>query len=321
MRRVDPGADFDVQLTLERARVAREPSLADKQRLLASLQVRLGDVPSLPSAGESTTGVRLTVPKLHTPSVGARAAQLGRSLVSSKAALNLLWVGAATGALGFWLGAHVTETTAAISAAGRGGGKAGPSSLSVPMAETKAPLLSAPVVPAPVVPARAAPPPAARVGAELEPPPIPATRAADASPHPLPTPPVVPAQRAPSRTLAARGPLGRGAAAPAVDPNARFLEAVRLLSRAQRALDGGEPALALVLLEELDGRVPRELLSEERQAALIIALCKSGEAARARGVAAELAASSPSSIYAARIVRSCGNLAEAAPAPGNTDSE
>jgi hypothetical protein len=97
-----------------------------------------------------------------------------------------------------------------------------------------------------------------------------------------------------------------------VDPNARFLEAVRLLSRAQRAIDGGEPALALVLLDEIDQRVARELLSEERAAALVIALCKSGELDRARSVAAALAAASPSSIYAGRIARSCGSFGQAA---------
>jgi hypothetical protein len=311
VRRVDPGADFDVQLTLELARVAREPSLVDKQRVLEALQVRLGDMPSLPSAGESTTGVRLVVPKLGSPSAVARVARFARSLVTSKAALHLVWVGATTGALGFWLGARVTDTRAALDEARRGGSVA-PSSVSVPMAEV--PLAEVPLAEVPlaeVPPVLAAPAPAVAVHA-----PIPAPATEPASAVPARPPQVASARRTPNQSSAARGSEAAVVSAPpAVDPNAGFLEAVRLLSRAQRALDGGEPALALVLLEELDERVPRELLREERDAALIVALCKSGETKRARAAAAELAARSPSSIYAARIVRSCGSFDDAARAP------
>jgi hypothetical protein len=115
------------------------------------------------------------------------------------------------------------------------------------------------------------------------------------------------AARVRPKSEARRASAPRAAAPPALDRDARFLEAVRLLARAQRAIDG-EPALALVLLEEMGERVPRELLGEERDAALVVALCKTGQVERARRVAAELSARSPSSIYAARIDRSCGNL-------------
>jgi hypothetical protein len=300
VKRVDP--DFDVQLTLELARVAREPNHADKQRVLEALQVRLGDMPSLPSAGEVTTGVRVVVPRLNNSLVGARAARFARSLVTSKAAAHLVWVGVAMGGLGFWLGARVNHRSEAPVAAARSQATVA-APIAVPPAELREPPPSSPraiestAVPLAVESAPAPSAPASPPRARL-----------DESTRRVQRPPA-----------AARRPEAASRPA-ALDPDARFLEAVRLLSRAQRALDGGEPGLALVLLGEIDERVPRELLSEERNAALVIALCQTSDLARARRVAAELTAQNPTSIYAARIARSCGNLGEAnAEAPTASD--
>jgi hypothetical protein len=311
MKRVEPDADFDVQLTLERARVAREPSLADKQRVLEALQVRIGDLPSLPAAGESTTGVRMVVPKLKYASIAERAAHFARSLVTSKAAAaHLIWVGAATGGLGFWLGARENDAVPAADQAARTGAMVAPAGSGVPPAVVRA-TAAAPPRPSALTPEHAAPSVAA-------PPVAPSSTPAVAPAKPIPAPPPAPAAepRVQRRSAAARGSdAARVSEPPAVDPNARFLEAVRLLARAQRALDGDEPALALALLDELDQRVPRELLSEEREAALVVALCKSGDVDRARRALARLAAHSPSSIYAARIARSCGSFGDAASGP------
>jgi hypothetical protein len=305
----DSGADFDVQVTLELARVAREPSLADKQRVFEALQVRLGDLPSLPAAGESTTGVRLVVPKLEPVSIAARFA---RSLMSSKAAMHVVWVGVATGGFGFWLGAHSApsaEPTPLQPAArvvpaiiGEPASKPEANGLSVePLPAMTLPAATLPIEPSPAPPVRAEPSPdATPSAADVKPAPVAPTR-------PALVPSVAPAPRAqePRRTARSATPP---AVNPAVNPGVRFLEAVRLLSRAQRAIDGGEAAVALVLLEELDERIPRELLGEERDAARAVALCKTGQLDRARAVALELTARSPSSIYAARIERSCGRF-------------
>jgi hypothetical protein len=297
MKRVTPGADYDVQLTLELARVAREPTLADKQRVLEALQVRLGDLPSLSSAGESVTGVRLVMPKVARSTLGAHAAHLARSLVSSKAAMHLIWVGAATGALGFWAGVHLTEPDPV---------------------EPPRPVAS--VVRGPSEPPAAHEPPSVTEPPAKQPessPPEPTVAVPMVAPPTSETPRVEPLHPAEVRSPAAEpAPVARrpreargSEAAPApLDDNARFFEAVRLLQRAQRALDGGELALAMVLLEELDARFPRELLGEEREAALVIALCKGGDTERASRLARELATRSPSSIYAARIARSCGSF-------------
>lgn len=320
MKPVVPGADYDVQLTLELARVAREPTLADKQRVLEALQVRLGDLPSLSSAGEATTGVRLVVPKATRPSLGAHAANLARSLASSKAAMHLVWVGAATGALGFWAGVHLTEprpveAPPAIATAAPGPGEpARELWITEPEVESLVPSPPAPTV-LPVLPPTGVAPaaPEARWFEPSQPvaipPPAgePAPLAQAARPVMAPPPGLLAVPRRAHDS--ARGGAGAGPAAPArLDDNARFFEAVRLLQRAQRALDGGELALALVLLEDLDARFPRELLGEEREAALVIALCKGGDKERASRLAGELATRSPGSIYAARIARSCGSF-------------
>jgi hypothetical protein len=322
MKRVLPGADYDVQLTLELARVAREPTLADKQRVLEALQVRLGDMPSLSSAGESTTGVRLVVPKVTRPTLGAHAAHLARSLVSSKAAMHLLWVGAATGALGFWAGVHLTEpepveAPRAVASVTRGpseppAAREPPALIEAPQRQPE-PSPREPMLPGTTVlrPAAVAPLAPETPRLELMPPaevrpPAPAPLAQPVKPIPVPLPGPAPVAR--RAHDAARGSEAAGASAAPLDDNARFFEAVRLLQRAQRALDGGELALALVLLEELDTRFPPELLGEEREAARVIALCKGGDTERASRLARELATRSPSSIYAARITRSCGSF-------------
>jgi hypothetical protein len=306
MKRTLPGADYDVQLTLELARVAREPTLADKQRVLEALQVRLGDLPSLSSAGEATTGVRLVVPKVTRSTLGAHAAHLARSLVSSKVAMNLIWVGAATGAIGFWAGVHLTdpdpvEPPRPVASVARGPSE--PPAALEPPAVTEPPRKQPESSSSePTAVARPAPPTpqVEPIQRAAEPAPLAQSLKAVAAPPPPPGPAPV-ARRAHD--------AARGGEAPApLDDNARFFEAVRLLQRAQRALDGGELALALVLLEELDARFPRELLGEEREAALVIALCKGGDTERASRLAQELVTRSPSSIYAARIARSCGSF-------------
>jgi hypothetical protein len=59
-------------------------------------------------------------------------------------------------------------------------------------------------------------------------------------------------------------------ARPPTDPP---LDELTLLSRAERALRAGEAALALTFLDELDRRLPRSTLLEERRAARLLADC------------------------------------------------
>jgi len=95
------------------------------------------------------------------------------------------------------------------------------------------------------------------------------------------------------------------AARPSAQRSADFLQAVQLLARARRALERGEPALALGLLDELDSRFPREMLDEERGATRVLGLCANGEQPAAVELAQRLFAGRQRSIYTRRIERSC----------------
>lgn len=109
----------------------------------------------------------------------------------------------------------------------------------------------------------------------------------------------------------------RAARAPSKASGPDFLDAVRLLRRAQRALRMGDAAVGSSLLDQLDERFPPDVLQEERQATRVLGLCASGEPERAEALARELLQHNPRSIYARRMHQSCvgGALALALPAP------
>lgn len=268
--------DADMELTLELARVARDPSPSHQQRVFEALSAQLGlaaaPLPSMP-LGSATPWWR-------------GKALLGRWLL----------VGAVAGGGGFWLGA----------------------------ARDSAPRAEPPEV------AIAVPPPAARSGEGSSPTARTEAARALASGSPDSTEPLgtsLEAQR-PAGSLGSRRAASRleargvrhsrmrrtsevrpaMAAADAGPQDRSFIEAVRLLQRAQRSIDSGEATLAMALLDELDARFPRDTLGEERGAARVLALCESGQTDRARQLADQLRAENPTSIYNARIARSCVSL-------------
>ncbi len=362
---------YDVELTLELARGAREPSLADKQRVLASLRDRLGSMPSWPPAEHDITGVRRTLPEAARGPAGPLTRLFGSGVKATVALQRLALIGAVTGGLGFWLGSHdgdgapLAQAPSAIGPASASA-SASPAAASPGMSrlaprnafercdatglsrswgtppDGESPLLASPSAPGVLevlAPSWAAPPrqelsPATVVPSVVDSPARRGQLAPTAPGEPLARP-VSPADAPePSsaeqtsdltrprarreRTVEERaaqngGEQPRGArarAGAAKLERAPFLEAVRLLQRAQRAVDASEPALAMFLLGELDTRFPRELLGEERAATRVLALCESGQTDRAHQVARELNLQSPSSIYAARIARSCVSLAD-----------
>jgi hypothetical protein len=83
-------------------------------------------------------------------------------------------------------------------------------------------------------------------------------------------------------------------------------EEILQLERVQRALRDGYPALALAILGELDQKVPRGSLIEERTAAKIIARCSLGETSSARPTA--FVEHYPNSMYLGRIARACSAM-------------
>lgn len=108
-------ADLDEQVerTLALARTAREPKLADKQRILEAVAPHLG--PAAPSPLDdaaapsplddaAVSGVREVAVKAG-GSYGSALTRLVQPLLSAPATLqHLVWVGAVTGGLGLWLG-------------------------------------------------------------------------------------------------------------------------------------------------------------------------------------------------------------------------
>jgi hypothetical protein len=78
-----------------------------------------------------------------------------------------------------------------------------------------------------------------------------------------------------------------------------------LLRDAHTALRDGDGAGALALLREHARRFPAGALSEERDAARVLALCKVGRVAEARDVASRFLREHPRSPQASRVARAC----------------
>lgn len=250
-----------LELALESARMAREPSAADRARNLAALEARLGIEPVV-SGTDSGRGA-------------ATVAAGGKVLKWSALKWKLAALGVVTGAVGFLVGLElgrraspVQQVTSAVRA-------------------TAAPVPAG----APVTPGAAAgieQPPEAASQPRVDPPPLPQRGG-----------PVERRRMSPTRA-------GSHAPPPAAERvNHTFLEALRLLQRSQRALEGGDVAFAMSLLDELDARFPAHMLAEERQVARALGWCALGDEAQAARVGGRLLLDNPQSIYATRLARSC----------------
>lgn len=140
---------------------------------------------------------------------------------------------------------------------------------------------------------------------EAPPPPPPAVRVAPPAlpPPPAPAPPAavvandVPAAQEP--VIAVRRP--RRADPPADDLAGELL----LIQRAQRALARGDGAEALDAVDAHARAYPRGRLTEERDAARVLALCALGRADASRAAAARFIARHPDSPQAARVRGAC----------------
>jgi hypothetical protein len=86
--------------------------------------------------------------------------------------------------------------------------------------------------------------------------------------------------------------------------------ALEQLRKAQLFLRASEPARALAALDVLDARVPPSVLQEEREVTRALALCDSGDTAKASALAQRVIARSPDSAYAPSLRESCAGRAE-----------
>ena len=96
-------------------------------------------------------------------------------------------------------------------------------------------------------------------------------------------------------------------AAPLAAPRSSSLEEeTALLRAAHEALDGGDPARALSLLDQHAARFPASALEPERSAERVFAFCAEGKIADAQAAATSFIAAHPSGPLAARVGASCG---------------
>jgi len=127
-----------------------------------------------------------------------------------------------------------------------------------------------------------------------------ASSAVARAPEPAPVA-VVPAPRPSAVEMAP--PAVPAARPPAVAST--LVEERQLIQQAQIALRDGQPARALIVLEEHARRFPVGILAEERRAARVLALCRQGRLEAAREEAGRLTEESPSSPLIPSVRRSC----------------
>ena len=158
-----------------------------------------------------------------------------------------------------------------------------------------------PAVSAAIAPAALAPSPAST-------PPEPLAASAPPIIHDVterPRPPTVTA--APAPALAPAPTLDRTPVDPPPPPRTSTLaEESRLLRAAHTALASGDGDGALRLLDEHAARFPASVLEPERSTERVLALCRAGREAEARGAARQFLVAHPSGPLAVRVRSSCG---------------
>ncbi len=137
--------------------------------------------------------------------------------------------------------------------------------------------------------------------------------------EPTPKETVAPAPVKPVPTVAPVAPAPENAAPAGPEPEPaqkrspassrsadNLAQEVAILSRASAELRAGRPAAALKALEEHQREFPGGVLTQERTAARIQALCALGRTKEARSELARLSRKSPDSPHEARARKACG---------------
>jgi len=140
---------------------------------------------------------------------------------------------------------------------------------------------------------------------------------------PPPSPPTSASQPMPSLEPQAPSVASRRqepAALPTASSSQTLSEEARELRRVDGALRAGMPLLALGILRDLDQKIPRGALMEERGAARLIARCQNGEAG-ARSGAVTWLEKNARSVYTTCVQASCTAPPAAAPSAGNHEIE
>jgi hypothetical protein len=282
-------ADPEIEGLLRAAREWADPLPENRERVSRALGAALPVAQAAlgPSALPATGAPHAAAPQ-SSGAAGSVSAQAkpGTSAVAALRVGGLLVGGLLLGGLGFWLGHDLGYSKGVAQALREQLGQAAARELA-PVAASS----SSGAQPDPVAALRQTPAsPAAEPRAASTPPRTTPTRK-----HALATG----VERARARASASPSPDSTG-----TSPALTFGQALEQLRRAQQQLRGGQAAMSLLVLSELD-RVAGELLREEREATRVLALCAVGQEKDARTVARRLEQSSPGSIYAMRLSKSC----------------
>ena len=129
-----------------------------------------------------------------------------------------------------------------------------------------------------------------------------------AAPEPIPTADALPSAE-PQATNVPSSKRQEPTASESASAGQTLSEEARELRRVDSALRAGMPLLALGILNDLDRKIPRGALGEERAAARLIARCQNGDGGARRSAAVWLERNSRS-VYAARVQASCSESAQ-----------
>lgn len=286
----------DAKNLIDLARDGDEPTVADRTRLRQQLALRIGVA--------AATGTGAALATKTTAAAAAKSVATGAAVASSTAGAGAVasttWVAGASLATKFVatvLVAGAVTGGAALFTRGEQGARA-PSS---PQAPTAVTALASTASQAGANPAPAFVAPGPTVAEAVTPTMETSAPVAQAVPKPIAR--VASLEQAPPLTEAAR-PVTTQVVAPK-SPSTLDQE-TRLLRSAQVALDSGDAALALSLLGEHARTFPTGMLSEERRAQRIFALCSARRDTEARAEAQRFVTESPRSPLLPRVRESCG---------------
>ena len=261
----DPSDDRFRPDFIEAARHGLEPTAADRARLRRSIAAQIVGIATVTATAAGASGAS-----------AAGGAAVGGAAVAASAAGSSLLLKVLVGTLA--LSAVVALGTVVVR------DRQGDAS-----ADAGAPVATANAAAAPAV-------------APEGPPATPETRDPSTVPSSVVAPPAPSALAAhPASAL----PGGPRVADPAAATEGELSVETRLLSSAAGALRGGDPRGALTLLDEHRRRFPRGVLSEERDAERVFALCAMGSEEEARRSAKQFAREHPRSGLAPRVARAC----------------
>ncbi len=256
---------------LEAGREGLEPSLDDRKRLRGAIAAQIGIAATISAASAGATATSAAAATVATAGAGVASgsggAAAGTAVVAVVKGLAALVLLAGAGALGY---RAMHSPAPATEVAHAQTAVAAPPSAIVP------PIVNTVEMPAPNV-----------VPAEIASAPVVATSAMSTA------------------SSVVRAPSPSAKSSPAEAPVGTLSQETHLVADARAAMRSGDASRALTLLEEHARRFPGGVLSEEREAERVAALCAAGRGDEARMRAARFSRDYPRSALGAKVRAAC----------------